>query len=60
MQTKRNKTPAQATLANTNASSTANEQIKKEDSQSDFDMSNDEAMIRLDQEVSLPKSNEHV
>lgn len=58
MQSKRNKTTVQATLANTNASSTANEHLQKDDScpDDDFDMSNEDALVRLDQEVSLPKS----
>lgn len=50
MQPKHNKATAQTAHANTKASSTANEQLQKDDScpEDDFDMSNDDAMIRLD------------
>ena len=67
MKSKRNKaqdnqTPAALPLANTKASSLTNEpkhKIEAEESSSkddDIEMSNEDAILRLDQDVALPKS----
>lgn len=61
MRSTRNKTQAESASAaiNTKASSTNADPTNKNEvgeSEDDIEMSNDDALLRLDQDVSLPKS----